>query len=558
MILRIAEILRMSDRSVISPSTFTKFMNLLPNATGPMLVTKRNKPYESVGCYDTIVQCINYALDHVVKNIRQAMAGPLAPPKFCADSGWKTHSFNFKSELEIQTLLDQRKQRRCVWLPSLTCSLDPSDAAILKIAETIFADADVLGSFIRINVSNFVPYSSAESGGSSANVSPSTSKICNITLFKRLTSLFGAVCTDPILRFIEQVVGELGLISAASSDSVYLPRQLLASEMFAGISLGIKYLPREIASDIEQRLGSCLIAIVNHDSSLPKVELMWWSALTHVTHDSHPLQISWLLEAALQPLSQVNVAAGPSSTSHPLCKRLRCARRVLSNCVWGVWPLQLEFIRSVCLVAIHPSAQVRNCAVMCILAAVDEVWSFSVEPSSSIIHPIPDYCFVDLISRIYDALPTLELNSPAFKSTKDFVIFLFKHAGGLPFRPLFLPMIRLMFQLISFSDKDDSVRFLASRSCNYVLLHVDLSNILTSPPPPPPIFIKQGCPLYEYIVAVSNLTVFSPAVVDSVISLCIEQCLSEKWHVRLTFPPLQYAPLFCMMPLSPPLRYVMP
>jgi hypothetical protein len=519
MVLRIAEIFRMSNRSIISPSTLTIFLKLLPNATGPMLVTKRSKPYESVGCYDTIVQCINYALDHVVKNIRKAIAGPLVPPKFLPDSGWKTFSFNFNAPFPIQTLLDQRKKDRCVWLPSLTFSLDTSDCDILKIAESMFADAEVLSSFIRINISNFVPHSGAESGGSSANVSPSTSKICNITLFKRLTSLFGTACTDPILRFVEQVVDELGRIAtAASADSVYLPRQLLASEMFAGVSLGIKYLPKEIASSIEQRLGSVLIAVVNHDSSLAKVEVMcstpnpqpptpnpqpptpnpnltlspfrWWSALAAISQDSHPLQISWLLEAALQPLSQIHVAAGPSSTSHPLCKRLRCARRIISNGVWGVWPLQLEFIRSVCLVAIHPSAQVRNCAIMCILAAVDEVWDFTVGQSSSIILPILDHCFFHLISRIHDTLPTLELNSPAFKSTKDFVIVLFKHAGGLPFRPLFLPMIRLMFQLISFSENDDSVGF----SRLFIFICYRSSILIPTPPLPSYFAVTSGLP----------------------------------------------------------------
>jgi hypothetical protein len=432
-----------------------------------MLVTKHRQPYESVGCYDTIVQCINYAVDRVVKRLRKSLSGPLAHPKFCPDSGWKTFSFNPSPPFSIQHLLDQRKKERSVWLSSLNFSLDPEDSEILKIAESIFADSEVFSGFVRINISNFVPYSSPESGGGSANIAPSANKICNVTLFKQLTSLFGTFCTDPIIQFIEQVVAEIGLISAASSDSVYLPRQLLASEMFAGISLGIKYLPKEIVSSIEQRLGCCLMAIVNHDSSLPKVEVMWWSALAMVAQDLHPLQMSWLLEAALQPLSPVGVA-GTTLTSHPLCKRLRCARRVISNCVWGTWPLQLEFMRSVCLVAIHPSSQVRTCAVMCIIAAVDEVWNCDFVESSSTIHPILDSCFVDLISRIYDTIPTLKLNSPEFKSTKDFVIVLFKHAGGLPFRSLFVPMIRLIFRLISLSEKDDAVRFFSihATSCH--------------------------------------------------------------------------------------------
>ena len=76
--------------------------------------------------------------------------------------------------------------------------------------------------------------------------------------------------------------------------------------------------------------------------------------------------------------------------------------------------------------------------------------------------------------------------------------------------------------------------------------------VFSFPPPPSPhiLLSHQGCPLYEYIVAVSNLTVFSPAVVDSVIALCIEQCLSEKWHVRPLFPA-QFAPFICLMALSP-------
>lgn len=459
MLLRIAEIFRMSRRCVISPVTLKLFMNLLPTATGPMLLTKRLQPYESVGCYDIILQCVNYALDHVVKRIRKATLGPLSLPKCSPDSGWKTFCFNPNPPFSIQNLLDQRKRDRCVLLSSLTFSLDPEDLEILMIAESIFTDVEVFNSFIQINSSNFVPYSSAEGGSSNANVAPSTNKICNVTLFKRLTSLFGTLCTEPILQFIEQVVTEIGLISVASSDSVYLPRQLLASEMFAGVSLGIKYLPKEIASSISSKLGSCLMAIVNHDSSLPKVEIIWWSAVTLIAQGSHPLQISWLLEAALQPLSQVNVASSHTSTSHPLCKRLRCARSVISNCVWGIWPQQIEFIRSVCHVAVHPSSQVRNCTIMCIIAAVDEIWDFVWEDMSSFVHPVLDDCFVSLISRIHDSLPTLELNSPYFKSTKDFIIVLFKHFGKLPFRSLFLPMIRLVFQLISFSEQDDSVRF---------------------------------------------------------------------------------------------------
>lgn len=460
MLLRIAEIFRMSRRCVVSPATLKLFMNLLPTATGPMLLTKRLQPYESVGCYDIILQCINYALDHVVKRIRKATLGHLSLPKCSPDSGWKTFCFNSNPPFSIQNLLDQRKRDRCVLLSSLTFSLDREDLEILKIAESIFTDVEVFNSFIQINSSNFVPTSSAEGGSSNANVAPSTNKICNVTLFKRLTSLFGTLCTQPILQFIEQVVTEIGLISVASSDSVYLPRQLLASEMFAGVSLGIKYLPQDIASSISSKLGSCLMAIVNHDSSLPKVEIIWWSAVTLIAQASHPLQISWLLEAALQPLSQVNVAASShTSTSHPLCKRLRCARSIISNCVWGVWPQQIEFIRSVCHVAVHPSSQVRNCAIMCIIAAVDEVWEFGWEEMSSFVHPVLDDCFVSLISRLQDSLPTLELNSPSFKCTKDFIIVLFKHFGKLPFRPLFLPMIRLVFQLISFSEKDDSVRF---------------------------------------------------------------------------------------------------
>jgi hypothetical protein len=346
---------------------------------------------------------------------------------------------------------------RCVWLPSLAFSLNSDDREILQIAATLFSCPEVFCSFIRVNTSNFVPHSSSESGGSSANVAPSTVKACNVILFKQLTSLLGAVCADPVLQFIEQVVVELGLISSAASDSVYLPRQLLAAEMFAGVSLGIKYLPKDVASPIEGRLGSSLMAFVNHDSSLPKVEVMWWSAVASITQDAHPLQISWLLEAALQPLSVAAVTAGSTSTSHPLCKRLKCARRIISNCVWGTWPLQIDFIRSVCSIAVHPSSQIRNSAVMCIIAAVDQVWGYSVDRVSSTVNPFLDDCFFDLVSRIYDVLPSLELNSPAFKSTKDFVIYLFKHAGGLPFRPLFLPMIRLIFQLMSFCEKDDSV-----------------------------------------------------------------------------------------------------
>jgi hypothetical protein len=471
MLLRMAEMFRASRRCIISPSTLKSYMMMLPTATGPMLVTKRRQPYESVGCYDSIVQCINYALDHVVKRIRKAILGPLAISKRSLDSGWKTFSFNPNPPCSIQNFLDQRKKERCVLLSSLNFKLEPQDLEILKIAESIFADAQVFSSFIKINTSNFVPYSSAESGGSSANVAPSTNKICNITLFKRLTALFGSVCADPILQFIEQVVSEIGSISVASSDSIFLPRQLLASEMFAGVSLGIKYLPNEMTSNIEQRLVSCLMAIVNHDSSLPKVEAMWFSSIASITQDSHPLQIPWLLSAALQPLSLISVAAGPTSTSHPLCKRLRCARRIISNCVWGNWPMQLEFMRSVCLVGNHPSSQVRNCAIMCIISAVDVVWNLAWDQSSSSVHPVPDDCFFDLISRIYDMFPTLELNSPAFKRTKDFVIYLFKHAGALPFRPLFLPMIRLIFQLISFTENDDSVRLPVLKShCQKITL----------------------------------------------------------------------------------------
>lgn len=463
MLLRIAEMFRMSRRCVISPNTLRLYMNVLPTASGPMLVTKRRQPYESVGCYDTIVQCINFALDHVVKRIRKRNAGPFAHPKCSLDSGWKTFSFRPNPQHSIQTLLDQRKTERCVWLPSLTFSLDSADLEILRIAESIFADVQMFNSFIRINSTNFVPYSSAESGGSSVNVAPSANKIGNITLFKRLTSLFGNVCADPILQFIEQVISEIGSISVASSDSTYLPRQLLATEMFAGVSLGIKYLPKETTSLIEQKLGTCLMAMVNHDSSLPKVEVMWFSAIASIVQDSHPLQISWLLEAALQPLPTVSVAGGPSSTSHPLCKRLRCARRIISNCVWGTWPMQVEFMQSVCRVANHSSSQVRNCAVMCIIAGVDQIWNFAWDESSSSVHPIRDDSFFDLITRIHEILPTLELNSPVFKSTKDFIIYMFKYSGGLPFRPLLLPMIRLFFQLISLTEKDDSVRM----SCHY-------------------------------------------------------------------------------------------
>ncbi len=129
--------------------------------------------------------------------------------------------------------------------------------------------------------------------------------------------------------------------------------------------------------------------------------------------------------------------------------------------------MQVEFMRSVCLVANHPASQIRNCAVLCIIAAVDVVWNFAWEESSISVHPVLDDCFVQLISTIHDAFPTLELNSPAFKSTKDFVINLFKYAGGLAFRPLLLPMISLIFQLISFTEKDDSVSYFF---CIFILL----------------------------------------------------------------------------------------
>ena len=78
--------------------------------------------------------------------------------------------------------------------------------------------------------------------------------------------------------------------------------------------------------------------------------------------------------------------------------------------------MQVEFMQSVCRVANHSSSQVRNCAVMCIIAGVDQIWNFAWDESSSSVHPIRDDSFFDLITRIHEILPTLELNSPVFKS----------------------------------------------------------------------------------------------------------------------------------------------